>query len=140
MSGYGDTVKVINLKAELKTNKKILSNIMDLNDEDFDKFFDNIGFNFQMIFEWVDLKEKINLDAFIADKIVKRKAYIAKVFEEEADLLGQIMKAKKIDNLKFKMKELEFLQKNNIIISCADDKIGWYDRDVEKAFEDLRKE
>jgi len=35
-----------------------------------------LGFNFQIIFEWIDLKEKIGLDAFIGYKIAKKKEKI----------------------------------------------------------------
>lgn len=75
-------MKVINLKAVLSSSvRKVLSELMKLYDKDFDRFFDNLGFNFQINFEWVDLKDKINLEVFIKEKIAKMIDKIEENFE-----------------------------------------------------------
>ena len=109
-------------------------------EKDFDKFFDNLGFNFQMIFDWIDLKGKTSLDIFIKAKIAKKKDIIVETFENNVQLKEKILGAEKIENLKFRMEEYEFLQKNNIIIRSSDRKFAWHDRVVEKAFEELKKQ
>ena len=55
-------------------------------EKDFDKFFDNLGFNFQMIFDWIDLKGKTSLDIFIKAKIAKKKDIIVETFENNVQL------------------------------------------------------
>ena len=129
-SGYSRTVKVINLNPELDSSKKELSKIMELNEH-------MLGFNFQIIFEWMN--EKKNLDTFIDNIINNRSEEINDLFESNGELKEKIVnRTEKIENLKFTREELDFLQKNNIIIRTAHRKNAWHDRLVEKAFEELR--
>ena len=128
LSGYGGTIEVINLKPELSSSaKKELSKIMNLNEKDLDRFLDMLGFNFLIMFDWLKLKEKKSLDAFIEGKIANRTEEINDVFENNADLKEKILGKEKIEKLKFRMEELDFLQKNNILIRTTDRKNAWHD-------------
>ena len=54
LSGYGGTIEIVNLKPELSSSiKKEISKIMNLNDKDLERFLDMLGFNFQIIFDWL---------------------------------------------------------------------------------------
>ena len=111
---------------------------MHLNATGFKSFFEDLGFNFQIIFDWLKYQDKSQVGSFIRDEIQKKKDKIDETFENNAQLKEKILSTEKIENLKFRPEELDFLQKNNIIIRTADRKNAWHDRVVEKVFEELR--
>ena len=112
LSGYGGTIEVINLKPELSSSaKKELSKIMNLNEKDLDRFLDMLGFNFLIMFDWLKLKEKKSLDAFIEGKIANRTEEINDVFENNADLKEKNFGKEKKEKLKFRMEELDFYRR-----------------------------
>ena len=139
MSGYGGTIEVVNLKPNWKSFQKELSNIMHLNATGFKSFFEDLGFNFQIIFDWLKYQDKSKVEPFIRDEIQKKKEEIDEIFEKNDDLKEKILGKEPIEKIQFRMEELDFLQKKNIIIMTADMKNGWHDRLVEKAFEELKK-
>lgn len=114
---------------------------MNLNEKDLERFVDTLGFNFQIIFDWLDHKEKKSdkLDDFIRDQIQIMKTDIEdNIFMNNVQLKEKILGTEKIENLYFTREELDFLQKNNIIIKNKYNKNAWHDRLVEKAVEELR--
>lgn len=139
MSGYGGTIEVVNLKPELSSSvKKELSKIMNLNVKDLEMFLDMLGFNFQIIFDWLKYQDKSKVGPFIRDEIQKKKDKITKLKKVNPDFFKEILQKDEMEKMDFGVAEEEFLKKNNIIITTANGSNGWHDRVVEKAVEELR--
>lgn len=109
-------------------------------DKDLDSFVEMLGFNFQIIFDWLKYQDKSQLSAFIRDEIQKRKDKIRKLKNENPGFFNEILKKNEIGKMNFGVNEEEFLKNKNIIITTANGSNGWHDRVVEKTFEELRKE
>lgn len=140
LSGYHGTIKVINLAPELTTKiNSRLDEIMGLNNNAREKFLENLGFNFLLIFNWIDVKNSMNIDDFIKTTIESRETEIIKDFKTQSDLLKKVKQTENIEKLNVSAEQENFLQIFNIISETTKGKIQWHDRVVEKAFENLRK-
>lgn len=101
------------------------------------KLIDNLGFNFQIIFDWIDNTDK-NIDGFIKEHIESEKLRIMKVFKGKKPLLDMLI-TRDLKDFDYSEEELEFLQKVNIINQRKDYRLEWHDKIVEKVFEELKK-
>ena len=88
MSGYYGTIKVINLEPELTAKiNSTLNEILELNDIKWEIFIEKLGFNFPVMFDWIDAKKSMNMHDFINTKIEAREADIIRDFENRPTLL-----------------------------------------------------
>lgn len=138
MSGYRRTIKVVNLKPDLPPSvTQSLTKIMNSDEKILKKLIDNLGFNFQIIFDWIDNTDK-NIDGFIKENIESEKLRIMKVFKGKKPLLDMLI-TRDLKDFDYSEEELEFLQKVNIINQRKDYRLEWHDKIVEKVFEELKK-
>lgn len=138
MSGYGRTIKVVNLKPELSPSiTQSLTKIMYSDEQILKKLIDNLGFNFQIIIDWIDDADK-NIDGFIKEHVKREKLRILDLFKGKKPLLD-ILITRDLKDFDYSMEELEFLQKVNIINKSKDYSLEWHDKIVEKVFEELKK-
>lgn len=139
LSGYYGTIKVMNLNPELTAKiNSTLNEIMRLNNNAREKFIENLGFNFQLIFNWIDVKNSMNIDKFIKTTIESREMDIIKDFKARPTLFYLLKSTENIENLEVSVEEEDFLQGFNIIIESTKGIIHWHDRVVEKAFENIK--
>ena len=71
---------------------------MHLNATGFKSFFEDLGFNFQIIFDWLKYQDKSQVGSFIRDEIQKKKDKIDETFENNAQLKEKILSTEKIEN------------------------------------------
>lgn len=140
LSGYDGTIKVINLEPELTSKiNSTLNAILGINDTEWEIFIEKLGFNFQLLFDWMDVKKSMNIGNFINTKIESREEEIIQAFQRRPALLKLLKKTEHIENLEVSDEDEVFLQSLNIIIRTKTGQIKWHDRVVEKAFERIRK-
>lgn len=138
MSGYRRTIKVVNLKPDFSPSvTQSLTKIMNSDEEILKKLIDNLGFNFQIIFDWINDRDK-DINEFIKEHIESEKLRILKEFKGKKPLLD-ILITRDLKDFDFSEEELEFLQKVNIINQRKDYRLEWHDKIVEKVFEELKK-
>ena len=116
-----------------------MNEILELNDIKWEIFIEKIGFNFPVMFDWIDAKKSMNMHDFINTKIEAREADIIRDFENRPTLFNLVIRTENIESLKVGAEEKDFLQSFNIITVTAKGQIQWHDRIVEQAFEKLRK-
>lgn len=143
MSGYGDTLEVVELIPEFNASlNETLLRLMEFEKTEtanFTKLINNLGFNFQIIFEWLKEPKPRNVNDFIDKKIAITISKIKEIFVEQLDLFKTLISIENFEDFKPFSKDRDFLQKNNILVQKRGGKYQWHDRVTEKVFEELKK-